>query len=133
CRFLPCASPAEGLARIKGPRHAADTANEAPPRSPMDSRLLIRMAAPLVLTLLTPIAVGFDWPAPMRWAILTTLTLSWFGFAAWLLLRGPTSPSRSPEQLRVVREQEHLLGELRTFVSREIEGSRNEVERARDL
>ncbi|WP_374013942.1 methyl-accepting chemotaxis protein [Pseudoxanthomonas koreensis] len=99
----------------------------------MDSRLLIRMAAPLVLTLLTPIAVGFDWPAPMRWAILTTLTLSWFGFAAWLLLRGPTSPSRSPEQLRVVREQELLLGELRTFVSREIEGSRNEVERARDL
>src|SRR5690606_33178285 len=61
CRFLPCAIPAEGLARIKGPRHAADTANEAPPRSPMDSRLLIRMAAPLVLTLLTPIAVGFDW------------------------------------------------------------------------
>ncbi|KAF1685570.1 chemotaxis protein [Pseudoxanthomonas broegbernensis] len=99
----------------------------------MDSRLLIRMAAPLVLTLLTPIAVGFDWPAPMRWAILTTLTLSWFGFAAWLLFRGPTSPSRSPEQLRVVREQEHLLGELRTFVGKEIDGSRHEVERARDL
>lgn len=99
----------------------------------MDSRLLIRMAAPLVLTLLTPIAVGFDWPAPVRWAILTTLTLSWFGFAAWLLFRRAAAPVRSPEHLRVVREQEQLLGELRTFVGKEIEGSRHEIERARDL
>jgi len=100
----------------------------------MDSRLLIRMAAPLVLTLLTPIAVGFDWPAPARWAILTTMTLSWFGFAAWLLLRGSSAVSTpSPEQVRVVREQEHLLGELRAFVGKEIEGSRGEIERAREL
>ena len=99
----------------------------------MDSRLLIRMAAPLVLTLLTPIAVGFDWPAPARWAILTTMTLSWFGFAAWLLLRGDPAANRTPEQLRVLREQEHLLGELRTFVGKELEGSRHEIERARDL
>lgn len=99
----------------------------------MDSRLLIRMAAPLVLTVLTPLAVGFDWPAPARWAILTTMTLSWFGFAAWLLLRGSGAASRSPEQQRVVREQEHLLGELRSFVGKEIDGSRHEIERARDL
>jgi methyl-accepting chemotaxis protein len=99
----------------------------------MDSRLLIRMAAPLVLTLLTPIAVGFDWPAPARWAILTTMTLSWFGFAAWLLLRGSGAASRSPEQVRVLREQEHLLGELRSFVGKEIDGSRHEIERAREL
>ena len=79
----------------------------------MDSRLLIRMAAPLVLTLLAPIAVGFEWPAPVRWAILTTLTLSWFGFAAWLLLRGVPAPGRSAEHLRLVREQDQLLSDLR--------------------
>lgn len=32
----------------------------------MYSRLLIRLAAPLALTLLFPIAAGFDWPAPVR-------------------------------------------------------------------
>ena len=99
----------------------------------MDSRLLIRMAAPLVLTLLAPIAVGFEWPAPVRWAILTTLTLSWFGFAAWLLLRGVPAPGRSAEHLRLVREQDQLLSDLRGFVGKEIDGSRHEIERARDL
>ncbi|AKC88011.1 methyl-accepting chemotaxis protein [Pseudoxanthomonas suwonensis] len=98
----------------------------------MDSRLLIRMAAPLALTLLAPLAVGLEWPPAVRWAILTTLTLSWFGFAAWLLLRGAV-PAHSPEHQRVVREQEQLLGELRSFVGKEIDGSRHEVERAREL
>ena len=99
----------------------------------MDSRLLIRMAAPLALTLLAPLAFGFDWPTPVRWAILTTLTLSWFGFAAWLLLRGSGLATQSPEHQRVMREQEQLLAELRSFVGKEIDGSRQEVERARDL
>jgi len=99
----------------------------------MDPRLLIRMAAPLVLTVLAPIAVGFDWPAPMRWAVLTTLVLSWFAFAAWLLFRGQPAREQSPEQLRIVREQQMLLGELRSFVDKEIEGSRHEIDRAREL
>ena len=81
----------------------------------MDSRLLIRMAAPLALTLLAPLAFGFDWPTPVRWAILTTLTLSWFGFAAWLLLRGSGLATQSPEHQRVMREQEQLLAELRSL------------------
>ena len=99
----------------------------------MDSRLFFRMAAPLVLTLFVPIAIGFDWPAPVRWAILTTQTLSWFGFAAWLLLRTPAAAAPSKEHARVVREQEQLLGELRSFVGKEIDGSRHEIERAREL
>ncbi len=98
----------------------------------MDSRLFFRMAAPLVLTLLTPLAVGLDLPAAVRWAVLITMMLSWFGFAAWLLLRSPAS-AQSPEHTRVLREQEQLLTDLRSFVGKEIDGSRHEVERARDL
>ena len=49
----------------------------------MYSRIFIRLAAPLALTLLLPFAIGFEWPAALRWAILTTMTLSWLGFAWW--------------------------------------------------
>jgi len=96
----------------------------------MYSRLFIRLAAPLVLTLLLPFAIGFEWPAALRWAILTTMTLSWLGFA-WWSARAQTQ--RSPEQARILREQDQLLTELRSFVGNEIDGSRGEVERARDL
>jgi len=96
----------------------------------MYSRPLIRLAAPLALTLLFPFAVGFDWPASVRWAILATMTLSWLGFAAWVTY----SQFRSnPDQARILLEQDQLLNELRTFVANEVDGSRAEVERAREL
>ncbi len=96
----------------------------------MYSRTIISLAAPLVLTLLLPLAFAMEWPAALRWAILTTMTLSWLGHAWW-----STRPqaSRSPEQARILREQDQLLTELRNFVGNEIDGSRSEVERARDL
>ena len=96
----------------------------------MYSRIFIRLAAPLALTLLLPFAIGFEWPAALRWAILTTMTLSWLGFAWWT---ARAQAHRSPEQARVLREQDQLLTELRSFVGNEIDGSRGEVERARDL
>ncbi|MBL9198617.1 methyl-accepting chemotaxis protein [Xanthomonas fragariae] len=108
----------------------ADTATVTPPRTPMYSRPLIRLAAPLALTLLFPFAVGFDWPASVRWAILATMTLSWLGFAAWVTY---SQFRRNPDQTRILREQDQLLNELRTFVSNEVDGSRSEVERAREL
>ncbi len=96
----------------------------------MYSRPLIRMAAPLALTLLFPLAVALDWPGFVRWAILVTLTLSWLGFAAWNVW---AQARRHPDQSRVLREQDQLLNELRSFVSNEVDGSRAEVERAREL
>ncbi|MCL1499052.1 methyl-accepting chemotaxis protein [Xanthomonas nasturtii] len=109
---------------------SADTATVTLPRTPMYSRPLIRLAAPLALTLLYPFAVGFDWPASVRWAILATMTLSWLGFAAWVTY---SQFRPNPDQARILREQDQLLNELRTFVSNEVDGSRSEVERAREL
>ncbi|NYZ64330.1 methyl-accepting chemotaxis protein [Luteimonas deserti] len=96
----------------------------------MYARILIRLAAPLALTLLLPLAFVFDWAAPVRWAILITMTASWLGIAFWLVRREvrPTA-----EHSRAMKEQDELLGELRQFVGAEIEGSRVEVERAREL
>ncbi|CAD2246499.1 MULTISPECIES: methyl-accepting chemotaxis protein [Xanthomonas] len=116
------------VAKDKG--GTADTATVTLPRTPMYSRPLIRLAAPLALTLLFPFAVGFDWPASVRWAILATMTLSWLGFAAWVTY---SQFRRNPDQTRILREQDQLLNELRTFVSNEVDGSRSEVERAREL
>ncbi|KRG71023.1 methyl-accepting chemotaxis protein [Pseudoxanthomonas dokdonensis] len=95
----------------------------------MYPRTLVRLVAPLLLTLLFPLAVLFEWPVPMRWAILTTMTLAWL-LHAWL---AHTATRSSPQQSTLLREQETLLGELRKFVDNEIEGSRGEIERARGL
>ena len=45
----------------------------------------------------------------------------------------PRPGTSFPEHARVLREQDQLLTELRNFVGNEIDGSRGEVERARDL
>ena len=96
----------------------------------MYSRILVRLAAPLILTLLFPLSVGFEWPNALQWALLTSLTLAWLIFA-WLT--AVTAHQTSPEHASVVREQDALLTELRRFVNNEIEGSRSEIERAREL
>ena len=96
----------------------------------MYPRILVRLAAPLILTFLFPLAVVFDWPASVRWMLLTVMPLSWLAFAFYSA-RSLARPS--PEQLAVSREQEALLTDLRHFVSNEISGSREEIGRAREL
>ena len=96
----------------------------------MYSRILVRLAAPLILTLLFPLSVGLDWPNALQWALLTSLTLAWLIFA-WLSV--VNSHQISPEHASVVREQDALLTDLRRFVNNEIEGSRHEIDRAREL
>ena len=96
----------------------------------MYSRILVRLAAPLILTLVFPLSAALDWPAPVRWAILCTMTLAWLLFA---FLEVWHSQKPSPEQVSILREQDTLLNELRRFVDNEIGGSRSEIDRARGL
>src|SRR5690606_24394900 len=96
----------------------------------MYARILIRLAAPLALTLLLPLAFALDWPSAVRWAVLLTLTLSWLVLCAWLVRR---EVGRPLTHQAAFKEQDRLLTDLRQFVSAEIEGSRVEVERAREL
>ena len=92
----------------------------------MDSRVLIRLAAPLALTLTLIAAEAFGLSAPVRWGALTAMILAWLGFA-WSLLR--------PDARTVVLmgEQSRLLDDLRSFIGAEVQGSRAEIERTREL
>jgi methyl-accepting chemotaxis protein len=92
----------------------------------MDSRVLIRIAAPVALTLLVMLAVGLDWPVAVQWGAMVTMTAAWLAFA-W-------SVSHSGgKQVSMVREQMRVLDELRSFVSTEITGSKHELDRTKDL
>src|SRR6476620_7952861 len=94
-------------------------------RSTMESRVLIRIAAPLALTVTLFCAEVMGWPAPMRWGALVAMSLAWL-VHAWTLLRPALSGA-------ALGEQNRLLGELRTFINGEVKGSRTEIERAREL
>jgi len=97
----------------------------------MSSRSAIHLAAPLALTFLYPLAIILAWPQAVQWALLTTLVLGWLVFAGYSVRHVPAHGSAAHRQLR--REQEQLLGQLREFISNEIDGSRAEIERVREL
>jgi len=92
----------------------------------MDSRVLIRIAAPLALTVLVMTAVGLDWPSAVKWGAMVAMSGAWLAFA-W-------SVSHSGgKQVSMVREQMRVLDELRSFVSTEVTGSKHELDRTKDL
>jgi methyl-accepting chemotaxis protein len=92
----------------------------------MDPRVIVRLAAPLALTLLVLAAEAFALPASARWGALVGMTLAWLVFA-WSALRG--GGVRGDER----REYTRLLDELRGFIGAEVQGSRTEIERTREL
>lgn len=96
----------------------------------MSIHLLLRLAPATALTVLHVAAELAAWPAPVRWAILTTMVLAWLAGGAWLA-RGTRGPSEADAKL--LREQEAVLAELRGFVGREVGETRHEVRRSRDL
>ncbi|KGM51538.1 chemotaxis protein [Lysobacter concretionis Ko07 = DSM 16239] len=90
----------------------------------MDSRVVIRLAAPLALTLLLLCAQLFDWPTAARLGITVATAAAWLVFA-WVQNQGTPSV--------VMREQTRVLEDLRNFISAEVSGSRTEIERTREL
>ncbi len=90
----------------------------------MDSRVVIRVAAPLALTILLMCAQLLDWPTAMRLGTTAATAAAWLAFA-WVQSQGTPAV--------VMREQTRLLDDLRNFISAEVSGSRTEVERTREL
>lgn len=95
----------------------------------MLQRLLIATAAPLALSLVLVLAKAFDVPVVVEWALLLLVIAAWLGSSLWMVATG----GRSRDAGRVIAEERALLGELRSFVSNEIEGTRSEVNRTREL
>ncbi|MCE3003910.1 MAG: methyl-accepting chemotaxis protein [Xanthomonadaceae bacterium] len=96
----------------------------------MHKRILYRMAPAMVLTVLHLAAEIVGVPRPASLAVLTTMVLAWAAFAWWLLAAG-TGPR--PADAKLVADQQSLLSELREFVGREVDGTRQEIERTRTL
>lgn len=91
----------------------------------MESRALLRIAAPSALMLLLFVAEALAWPLAVRLALVVTSALAWC-VVAWRAL-----PSKS--EAKVLHDHARLLGELRGFVGNEINGSHAEIERTRSL
>ncbi|MEO6030651.1 MAG: hypothetical protein ABIP61_01920, partial [Burkholderiaceae bacterium] len=87
---------------------------------------MIRLAAPLALTLTLFAVEALGVSPPVRWGAMTAMTLAWFGFA-WSLLRP------SARAIVEMGEQLRVLDDLRKFIGSEVQGSRIEIERTREL
>jgi len=96
----------------------------------MHKRILYRMAPAIVLTVIHLAVEIVEVPQPVSFAVLTTMALAWLAFAWWLLRAGT---SLGPAEARLVADQLSLLTELREFVGREVSGTREEIERTRNL
>jgi len=92
----------------------------------MDSRALLRLAPPLVLTLVLILAQALELAPAVRWGALAAMTLAWLVFA-WATLRPAAGDSA------LLGEQGRLLEELRSFIGSEVQGSRDEIDRTREL
>ncbi len=95
----------------------------------MIQRLLKFTAAPLVLSIVLVLAKALGASPAIEWALLIVTLLSWIVGVGWLGATGGRSKAAS----RTIAEERALLGELRSFVSNEIEGTRGEVNRTREL
>ncbi|SHE67691.1 methyl-accepting chemotaxis protein [Thermomonas hydrothermalis] len=91
----------------------------------MEPRTLLRIAAPLLLTVLLMLAELLAWPLPLRLALVVTTALAW-GVVVWRHL-----PSKAETQR--LHDHARLLDELRGFVGNEIDGTHNEINRTRAL
>lgn len=91
----------------------------------MEPRVLLRIAAPLLLMLLLFIAEALGWPLAVRMALVVTSAI------AWCVVAWRTLPGKAEAQL--LRDHARLLDELRGFVGNEINGSHSELDRTRTL
>jgi methyl-accepting chemotaxis protein len=96
----------------------------------MSMHVLLRLAPAFVLSLLHAIAQMLDWPSPIGWAVLTTMILAWAAFGYWYV-RSSAVPT--PDEAQLLRDEEAVLAELRSFVAREVGETRQEVRRSRSL
>jgi len=96
----------------------------------MRNSFVARLAPLFLLTAAHLFGEFAGWSSTLRWAILCTMTLAWIVFGWSLAI---SARRRTPDEARLLHEQETLLGELRQFVSREVDGSQQEIQRTRSL
>ena len=87
------------------------------------------MLAPIAATALAAVGVVLGWPMPMVLGAVVASAAAWITHALW-----STHPAEaSPEQQKLLAEQQEVLAELREFITREVGGAHNELNRSRTL
>lgn len=96
----------------------------------MRKSIVIRMAPALLLTALHLGVEFMGQSGPVSWAVLVTMALAWAAFGWWLIgLAG----GLGAREARLLEEQRTLLVELRNFVSRELDGTKSDIDNTRTL
>jgi methyl-accepting chemotaxis protein len=92
--------------------------------------ILKGLAAGIVFTVAFVLAVLLNWGPLAFWGFLVFMVAAWIGGFAWF---AHNSRRHTPDEARMLREQEAVLMELRTFVARELDGSKSEIDRTKTL
>ena len=97
----------------------------------MNGRMMTFLSPGLVLSLAFLITFFFtDLGTAVVGGFAVASSIAWI-VGAWLL--GADARRRTPDEAKLLREQEKILLDLRNFVSRELEGGRNEIGRTKTL
>jgi methyl-accepting chemotaxis protein len=86
---------------------------------------------PLALTAAHIGGVLLGWSSPLALLVLVAMVVAWVVFAYKAL--ATAGASGGPGQEALLTEEQKLMGELREFVGREVDGARGEIERTRGL
>src|SRR5689334_11918708 len=87
------------------------------------------MLAPIAVTGLAAVGVVLGWPMPMVLGAVVASAAAWITYALW----SARPAEASPEHQKLLAEQEQVLAELREFITREVGGAHNELNRSRTL
>ena len=96
----------------------------------MIKRILQYLSVGILLTVAVVISAVTD--QSNSWIALCSF-LSLIAWTVGAIFLARNSRSRTPEEIKLLREQDALLQDLRSFVGRELEGSRGEINRTKTL
>lgn len=96
----------------------------------MPLRVLLKLSVAFIVTIAFVLAYALSAPAWAQWALLVTMVAAW---VVGSLMVAMDSRRHTPEESKLLREQEQVLQELRSFVGRELEGGRGEIDRTKTL
>ncbi len=96
----------------------------------MYNQILKGLTGGFVLTIAFVVVTVAGGGPLLFWGSLAAMVAAWVGGTLWVVLK---SRSRTPDEARLLREQDEMLAELRRFVSRELDGGKSEIERTKSL
>jgi methyl-accepting chemotaxis protein len=96
----------------------------------MHKQILKGLIPGVVLTGPYVAAMVLGWSSAAGWALFVLMIAAWAGGYVWT---ARDSRRHTPDEARLLREQDAVLTELRSFVTRELDGGKSDIERTKGL